>query len=404
MRRISTTGSSYLGILFIAFLLSSTHGVFAQPTSATKADSGWVSLFNGTNFTGFYIFSKETGAGIVDTQKIYRADSGMIHSPSIPNSEFHLITNKEYSYYKVRVDYRWGPITGSQNAGMVIHIDNTLAHSGTLPAGTLRPTSIEVQMLRTDNNNNSPSTLWSAVNLGPYITSTVQSGTNNYLTGGVAWINDPWGGAPGRTLYTTVANPENPVGQWNRSQAEVYGDSGGFYLNGVLRTRGWHFQVRGSANDASVANRKRYGKGSIGLQQEGNEIWYRNFEIMELDSATRMPINATRGCTNRSVSNYNPRAVVDNGTCSTIGIHPSSGKASNGFTSGSVLFLDRAGLKSILHHAPAGFKWLRLYTLEGKRLLSVAATQATGSLADQTQEWGKDFRPGSYFLRWSKER
>ena len=325
MRFINQFGSSHLAMLIVTAALACMSNTLAQPTTATKADSGWVSLFNGTDFTGVYIFSKERGAGIVDTQKIFQADSGRIHSPSIPNSEFHLITSKEYSYYKVRVEYRWGPITGSQNAGMVIHIDNTLAHAGTLPAGTLRPTSIEVQMLRTDNNNNSPSTLWSAVNLGPYISTTVQSGTMNYLTGGVAWTNDPWGS---RTIYTTVANPEYPVGQWNRSQAEVYGDSGAFFLNGVLRTRGWHFQVRINANDASVANRKRYAKGGIGLQQEGNEIWYRNYEIMEIDSATGLPINARRGCTIRTAANYDPRAVVNNGTCSSVGIGKAMDKPS----------------------------------------------------------------------------
>src|SRR6185295_18077353 len=122
MFRMGILKSNRFRILFVAVLSIPVSWTFAQPTTATKADSGWVSLFNGTNFTGFYIFSKETGAGIVDTQKIYRIDSGMIHSPSIANAEYHLITNKEYSYYKVRVDYRWGPITGSQNAGIVIHI------------------------------------------------------------------------------------------------------------------------------------------------------------------------------------------------------------------------------------------------------------------------------------------
>jgi hypothetical protein len=304
-------------IVLIVTLFLSHSRVGAQPTAATKADSGWVALFNGSDFTGFYIYSKDVGVvSNFDTQTLFQLDSGRIHSPRLAG-EYHLITSKEYSYYKVRLDYRWGDTSGSQNAGLVIHIDNTQAYSGTLPIGTLRPRSIEVQMLRTSNQ---PFTLWSSWELGPYITTTVQSGTSNYLaaaSGGVPWINNPWGS---RTVFTTVKNSENKVGQWNQGEAEVYGDSGAFYLNGVLRTKGWHFQVRGSANDSTTSKRVAYKKGGIGIQQEDNEIWYRNYEIMELDSITRMPINARRGCTSPSAANYDTRAVVDNGSCSSTAI------------------------------------------------------------------------------------
>ncbi len=294
----------------------------SQPTSATKADSGWVALFNGVNFNGFYIFSSVAPQVTTNltTQTIYQLDSGRIHSPRLAG-EFHLITTREYSFYKVRLDYRWGPITGgnpapSQNAGMVIHIDNTSALSGAVPVGTLRPKSIEVQMLRPTNQ---PFTLWSSTQLGPYINTTVQTGTPNYLpagSGGVPWTNDPWGS---RTIFTTVADPEYAVGQWNHGEADVYGaDSGSFFLNGVLRTRGWTFQVR--VNIANPTPRVAYGKGGIGIQQEDNEIWYRNYEIMELDSVTLIPINARRGCTSRTAANYDPRAVVDNASCSATAI------------------------------------------------------------------------------------
>jgi len=322
---------------------------FSQPTSATKTDSGWVALFNGVNFNGFYIFSSVAPqvTNNLATQTIFQVDSGRIHSPRLAG-EFHLVTTREYSFYKVRLDYRWGPITGSQNAGMVIHIDNASALAGAVPVGTLRPKSIEVQMLRLTNQ---PFTLWSSTQLGPYINTTVQTGTQNYLpasSGGVPWTNDPWGL---RTLFTTVANPEVALGQWNHGEANVYGaDSGSFFLNGVLRTRAWNFQVR--VNIANPTPRVAYGKGGIGIQQEDNEIWYRNYEIMEIDSNTFIPINARRGCTNRTAANYDPRAVVDNGSCSSTAINAAIGK---GHSSSSMMELGRHKLEILLgriFHAP----------------------------------------------------
>jgi hypothetical protein len=377
------------GLVVGLCLFTIAPALFAQPTAATKADSGWVPLYNGANFDSFYIFSKtapqlRTGAAM-SSQTIYRVgDSGQIYSPRLAE-QYQLITTREYSYYKVRIDYRWGAVNGSQNAGLILHIDNQQGLSGTMPLGTLRPRSIEVQMLRTDN---SPFTLWSGWELGPYITTTVQTGTANYLTGGTVWTNDPWGS---RTIYTTVANPEKPVGQWNTGEARMYGDSGSFWLNGVLRTRGWNFQAR--VNATSSMPRVRYAKGGIGLQQEDNEIWYRNFEIMELDSATLLPVHARRGCTNAAFANYDNRALVDNGTCSATAIRAATGNTTSRRNEASMLWLDPAALESLLRSAPGGFHKLLLYDLDGRQAgaFPVSTAGAPGTMA---------FRSGVYFARW----
>ncbi len=99
----------------------------AQPT---KADSGWLSPFNGVNFNGFYLFVKGNAPQVkpLAGQTLYNVDSGMIHAPNGPNA--HLITLKQYSYYRVRVDYRFYPDAAqSNNAGLVIHIDSAQAFS-----------------------------------------------------------------------------------------------------------------------------------------------------------------------------------------------------------------------------------------------------------------------------------
>ena len=260
----------------------------------TKADSGWVSLFNGTSLDGFYAYFNTQGVVDMPKQDAFLVEGGMIHVPKAhaggyTNMEGHLITLKQYSWYRVRVDYKYSTDLSAQNAGLVIHIDNDAALIGKIK--TQRPRSIEINMRRAEA---SPWTLWSATNLGPYISTTVKPGTTDYLpksAGGVDWTNDPWGS---RIIRSTFPNPEKPMGEWNHGEAFVYGDSlGMFYLNGELRESAWKFQLRGSPNDPDPAKRIPCDRGGIGIQSEVQEIWYRNFEIMELEPHTLKPIHAS---------------------------------------------------------------------------------------------------------------
>ena len=286
-----------------------------QPSAATAADSGWVPLCNGTNLDGFNLFLN--GPGLVPTSghTEFGIDSGMIHAPT--GASGHLVTAKEYGYYRVRVDYRFSPEIGVENAGLLIHFD--LQQAATLK-NVSRPRSIEVNIQKGET---SVWTLWAAAQLGPYITTTVKPGTQTTASpaflpasdGGVAFTADPWGS---RTIFSAMPNSDNPKGQWNHGEASVHGDSGSFWLNGQLRCAGWDFQAR--VNASNPTPRVRYGRGAIALQSEGHQIWYRNFEIMELDSATGAPLNARRGCTARGNSHYDARAVVDDGSCAAAGM------------------------------------------------------------------------------------
>jgi hypothetical protein len=290
---------------------------------ATKADSGWVPLFNGTDFRGLYTYFAGPGytPTSVDTQHVFTVKDGMVRVVP-PARNGYLGTIRQYSWYRVRVDYMWPagtPLT--TNAGLLIHLDSAAVFSRKIVADN-RPRSIEVNMRRQEA---SPWTLWSASGLGPYFTTTVQPGTtNSYQAGGTLWTNDPWGGDL-RTLYSSLPNPELPVGQWNHGEAHVFGDSGVFILNGQVRTRAWNFQLR--ANAGSANPRVGCCSGNIGLQSEGAEIWYRNFEIMELDSATGKPLHGHWGCTNPSAPNYDPAAKVDDGSCGPVALGPRPGRA-----------------------------------------------------------------------------
>lgn len=304
--------------------------VAAQPTSATKADSGWVPLFNGTDFAGLYDYASGTGKVDVNAQTNFTIEpGGIIHVKGTPSG--YLGTIRQYSHYRVRVDFQWPVGTvADANSGLLIHLDSAAIASGFKTAG--RPRSIEVNCRR---DTDFPWSLWSASNLGPYITTKVTAvpatgKAGQYNPAGVEWTDDPYGTANSRVVTGDFQpNPELPLGQWNHGEANVYGaDSGVFTLNGQVRTRGRNFRL--GASGSSAASRVPCTRGNIGLQAEGYAISFRNYEIMELDSVTKVPLFARRGCTGRGSANYDPRAVVDDGTCSGTALAKPVGGAARG--------------------------------------------------------------------------
>lgn len=332
--------------------------VSAQPTSATRADSGWVSLFNGTDFTGLYDYASGMGVMDVKTQTNFTIEAGgIIHVKGSPAG--FLGTMRQYSHYRVHVDFQWPVGTVAEaNSGLIIHIDSAAMSSGFKSAN--RPRSIEVNCRR---DGDFPWSLWSAAKLGPYISTKVTAIPaagiqGQYNPAGVGWTDDPFGTGNSRVVSGDLqTNPELPLGEWNHGEADVYGDSGIFVLNGQVRTRGWNFRL--GASGSSPSSRVPCTRGNIALQSEGYPISFRNFEIMELDSVTNIAIHARRGCTGRNSANYDPRAVVDDGTCSATALAQPEGRGLR-FVANP---LGRAWLAF-----PVGMTRVRLFDLTGRQL------------------------------------
>jgi hypothetical protein len=287
----------------LAFAGAFSAALGAVPARAqTAADSGWRPAFNGVNFNGLYVYA--VGTGVVDiaadsaivkigsqTQAtaMFRVDSGRIRVNGAPNG--YIGTVRQYSHYRARVQYMWPANTSATaNAGMLVHIDSAQVRAPGFNNSNNRPRSIEVNMKRDLNH---PMSLWAAQNLGPTITSYVQDSSISiplYVpSGGIPWIANP---SNKRTIASSLANPELPLGQWNQGEYLLRGaDSGVFTLNGQVRTRGYDF--RNSATSAGAATAPKYSRGNVVLQSEGATIYYRNFEIQELDSLTGLPLHAT---------------------------------------------------------------------------------------------------------------
>jgi hypothetical protein len=351
--------------LSVTLLLSAA----AWAHALTAADSGWVPVFNGADFNDFYQYDGgSTGKFRGDPAPlgIFKIEAGgVIHGA---NSKYSLLmTKKTYSYYKVRVDYKFAPglAAGKGNAGMMILMDNEAAKTVT---GVNRPRSIEVNCKRSGND---PWSLWGAKGFGPLMTTTIKAGSEKSLP----VVYDPAGAKittgvvedPDRTIVSNIPNNENPAGEWNHGEAWVYGDSGVFFLNGKLRTASWHWtEVQGGKAAAS---------GGIGLQAEENtDIWYRNFEIQEL----LLPIDG--------IASF-PKGKFDINGLSRARV---------------VMHLDGRSLAPLLREAPEGgnFKWLNAYDCEGRRVASIARARIQDNffgMADVERNAGS----GPYAMQWS---
>jgi hypothetical protein len=90
-------------------------------------------------------------------------------------------------------------------------------------------------------------------------------------------------------LYDLLASKEavKPAGEWN--EVEIVADKGklDFYMNGqhTLSTNMWNDTWKQMIAISKFKDMKDFGtykKGKIGLQDHGNDVWFRNIKIKRL--------------------------------------------------------------------------------------------------------------------------
>lgn len=265
-------GTSLRG-LALACLMTTAAIAAETPAAPPPVEAGdWSPLYRGT-LDDFRIYFRGQGF-IADVQKqdIFRAEPGQLHV--IKGTNGLIVTKSAYRHYHVKVDYRWGAEGGSMNAGLMTHID--LASDAVKDN---RPRSIEINM-----KAECPGSIWLAGNLGPFGSTFVAKDTRNYLPreeGGVAHVVDPFGERTIFCRYPGGAVNTRPRGEWNTLEAVVRGsDSVEIILNGhtVNRLHDIRQPKEGTKDPGAPLV-----EGGIGLQSEGQEIFYRNFVIRKLD-------------------------------------------------------------------------------------------------------------------------
>jgi hypothetical protein len=250
----------------------------------------WKPLFTGTNFSGWTIHL-EGRAKNEDPDKLVQYADGELYfyrdaEPGSQQPIGYIATEKEYSNYRLRLDYRWREkkfaprMNSRRNSGVIYHI--------TTP-GKVWPDTVECQIM--ENDTGDIYALYTRVTapVDPKSTNATISYTTNRNTGvirtnsnvrprylelekgGVLFTQGRAGAIPGFARH-----PSNERDGWNLVEVEVHGDRAIHVVNGVTNNIVLNMQhlVDGEWKPLT--------KGHIALQLEGAEIFFRNIEIMEL--------------------------------------------------------------------------------------------------------------------------
>ena len=281
-------------LLLVAALAAAT-GSLLLPSRALAADpagaTGWKPLFNGTDLTGWYVFLRGIDRRNDDPNRLAQARDGVIHffkdAEAGSQQPFgYLATEREYSNYHLRLEYRWGEkrfaprANARRDSGLLYHLVNDFVW----------PHSVECQIQEQDTGD--IYTIYTRLKstVDPTTTNTSISVSTDQSTGIVrtnatarpVFLEPDQGGVPfvqgleGRILRV-IRNPLNEREGWNTVELIVRGDSATHIVNGKVNHRVSEIQDLVNGRWVPLT------KGRIALQIEGAEILYRNIEIRELD-------------------------------------------------------------------------------------------------------------------------
>lgn len=251
-----------LGIL--VFALSVAESEAQQPF--TKADSGWVPLFNGKDFEGIY--GRLYGQPVTETPdpswiiQFPGTDTAVIRG-SNTGKQGNIGTKKTYSHYRMRVEYRHDVAGGTNNAGITYHTDESKPRMA-----NNWPFSIECQMMQQESG--------SAYSIAMLGFNTRANGGTYAPTGGA----EVTGCATGCNRRNYNANPIIRGGTtWQEMEIIVRGSDTAWHLvKDQVVFKLWNLRVRTN----SGGDGEKISSGTLGLQAEGSLINYRRWEIMEL--------------------------------------------------------------------------------------------------------------------------
>ena len=215
--------------------------------SKEDQDAGYVALFDGTTLTGWHSYGKSAPG------QAWKVDNGTIHLDAASKQSYQtngggdLVTDNEYENYDLKLDWKISP---NGNSGIIINTkEDTTKYKESWYTG------MEMQVLDNDGHPDGKIPKHRAGNL--------------------------------YDLIAVSKETVKPVGEWNA--VEIVNNRGklDFYLNGehVVDTRmddaNWQSLVANS-KFKDMPDFAKFSRGRIGLQDHGNEVWFRNIRIKQL--------------------------------------------------------------------------------------------------------------------------
>lgn len=268
--KIATAAAFFILVLILMKGCSSSK---ASHTALVNNNTNVVRLFNGKNLGGWYSFVKGRGRND-DVKKVFTVQDGMIH---ITGEEYgSIITEKEYSNFKLVVEFKWGTKTyeprtdRARDNGVLIHsTGEDGGYSGTWMH------SIECQIIEGGTGDLlvvgdgsekfsltasiSPDTSLGKFYMAGGIPKTINMGRINWYGRDPLWKDE--------LNYRGPKDVENKPGEWNKLECIAKGDKVTVLVNDVLVNEAW--DVKPS-------------KGKIQIQSEGAEMFVRSVELTPL--------------------------------------------------------------------------------------------------------------------------
>ena len=253
----------------------------ASPTTTgnvpAPADEPWIPLFNGRNLDGWYTFLQKHGKNS-DPDRVITIEDGSIHLYKHAAEGSHVVmgyigTDKEYSDYHLRLQYRWGQkkfeprYKLKRDAGLYYHI---------LGADAVWPRALQFQIEQT--NVGDLIALYGMTvdtSIDPKTRSAEIPTFQSPANGGVPRVM----GGRGIAYQRHLAG-EFEVDGWNTVEVIARGDTTIHILNGKVVNEGRN--VRLTDPEKPGASPRPITSGRIALEIEAAEIYFRNVELRNL--------------------------------------------------------------------------------------------------------------------------
>jgi putative membrane-bound dehydrogenase-like protein len=257
-----------------ALLAVSLVGAWCASPTAT-AEPAWEPLITGKDLAGWYTYIDGHGPD-ADPDRLIQVHEGVIHAykdatADSPQPHGYLSTKREYSHYRLRLQYKWGAKrfapreAAVRDAGIMYHVVGKDAHKW-----GVWPMSVECQIQEGDTGDlitvDTRCTSW----IAPPPLEDEYPTFLPAIKGGEAFKN---------TLLVHASKVADRREGWNDVEVVVRGAKEAIHIvNGEVVQR--LAEIERPDGDKW----RPLGKGRIVLQIEGAEILYRNVEIQPLPS------------------------------------------------------------------------------------------------------------------------